>query len=112
MKLPKFMQKKPSVRVCEHGVYISEVCRECTADFVRNFQLKEFIPEDDALSRQEGGDHYKDFAIQPVEFIEKNQIGFLEGNVIKYVVRWRKKNGLEDLRKARHYIDLLIQQNS
>lgn len=62
-----------------------------------------------ALDHQEGGEHYKDMPIQPVEFIHKNGIGYFEGNVIKYVSRWRKKNGLEDLKKARHYIDLLIE---
>ncbi|AAR97713.1 DUF3310 domain-containing protein [Bordetella bronchiseptica] len=62
-----------------------------------------------ALDHQEGGGHYKDMPIQPVEFIHKNGIGYFEGNVIKYVSRWRKKNGVEDLKKARHYIDLLIE---
>lgn len=62
-----------------------------------------------ALSTQEGGNHYKDLAIQPVEFIYANQIPYMEGNVIKYVTRWRSKNGINDLRKARHYIDLLIE---
>lgn len=62
-----------------------------------------------ALDTQEGGSHYKDAAIQPVEYIHANGIGYMEGNVIKYVSRWRKKNGVEDLKKARHYIDLLIE---
>ena len=61
-----------------------------------------------ALDRQVGGDHYKNMKIQPVEFIHANGIGFFEGNVIKYVSRWRAKNGLADLEKARHYLDLLI----
>lgn len=60
------------------------------------------------FKQQEGGSHYKDMAVQPAEFIHKNQIGFMEGSVIKYVTRWRKKGGLEDLRKARHFLDLLI----
>lgn len=62
-----------------------------------------------AFDVQVGGNHYKDMVIQPIEFIVKNKIPFLEGNVIKYVVRWSIKNGLEDLKKARHYIDLLIE---
>jgi hypothetical protein len=62
-----------------------------------------------AFDTQIGGSHYKDLPIQPIEFIVKNKIPFLEGNVIKYVVRWSIKNGLEDLKKARHYIDLLIE---
>jgi hypothetical protein len=63
-----------------------------------------------ALQRQEGGSHYKDMAIQPVEYILRNGIGFAEGNVIKYVSRWRVKGGVEDLKKARHYLDLLIEE--
>lgn len=62
-----------------------------------------------ASSQQVGGDHYRSLAIQPSEFIHRNGIGFLAGNVIKYVVRYKNKNGLEDLKKARHYIDLLIE---
>ena len=58
---------------------------------------------------QIGGGHYRDFAIQPSEFIHRNGLGFLEGNVIKYVCRHARKNGLQDLQKARHYIDLLIE---
>jgi len=62
-----------------------------------------------ALDIQVGGNHYKDMVIQPVEFIWKNKIGYVEGSIIKYVCRWQSKNGIEDLRKARHYIDLLIE---
>lgn len=62
-----------------------------------------------ASSKQVGGDHYRSLAIQPSEFIHRNGIGFIAGNVIKYVVRYKNKNGLEDLKKARHYIDLLIE---
>ena len=62
-----------------------------------------------ALNRQEGGSHYKDMVIQPVEFIHKNKIPFIEGCVIKYCTRWRQKGGIEDLKKARHFLDLLIE---
>ena len=72
-------------------------------------ELKVDMINDSALNVQVGGAHYKDMAIQPVEFIHANGIGYLEGNVIKYVSRWRKKNGIADLEKARHYIDLLIE---
>jgi hypothetical protein len=61
-----------------------------------------------ALELQEGGGHYKEMAVQPVEFIQMNNIPYIEGNVIKYVCRWRKKNGIEDLKKAKHYLELLI----
>lgn len=51
--------------------------------------------------------HY-DYSIQPVDFIVANDIPFCEGNVIKYICRWKLKNGRDDLLKARHYIDILI----
>jgi hypothetical protein len=62
-----------------------------------------------ALDTQIGGTHYKKFAIEPIEFIHKNGIGFCEGNAIKYLVRWKEKGGKQDLLKARHYIDLLLE---
>lgn len=63
----------------------------------------------DALARQVGGDHYKDTAIQPVEFIQKNGLGFCEGNAIKYICRHKKKGGKQDLEKAIHYLQLLLE---
>jgi hypothetical protein len=65
-----------------------------------------------ALDTQVGGDHYRNMVIQPVEFNHRNGIGFVEGNVIKYVSRWRTKNGIEDLKKARHFLDLLIEMEA
>lgn len=62
-----------------------------------------------AFDEQVAGNHYKDCAIQPAEFIHRNGIGYMEGNIIKYVARWRKKNGVEDLKKAQHYLALLIE---
>ena len=62
-----------------------------------------------SLSTQVAGDHYRKLKIQPVEYIHANQIGYFEGNVIKYVTRWRDKNGVTDLQKAKHYIELLIE---
>ena len=63
-----------------------------------------------AKDKQVGGGHYKDFAIQPVEFITRNNLGFLEGCVIKRMCRWQAKGGVEDLRKAIHEIELLIEE--
>jgi hypothetical protein len=62
-----------------------------------------------ALDVQVGGNHYKDMIIQPIEFTMKNNLNFCQGNIIKYVTRYKHKNGIEDLKKAKHYIDLLIQ---
>ena len=61
------------------------------------------------LAVQVGGDHYKKLAIQPIEYIHANKLGFCEGSVIKYVTRWRDKNGIADLEKAKHFIELLIE---
>lgn len=58
---------------------------------------------------QIGGEHYKNKKIQPITFILENDLGFCEGNIIKYVTRYKDKNGIEDLKKARHYIDFLIE---
>jgi len=61
-----------------------------------------------SYKKQVGGSHYKKYKIQPVEFIVKNNIGFCEGNIIKYILRFKEKGGAEDLEKAKHYIELLI----
>lgn len=62
-----------------------------------------------ANDTQIDGNHYKGKAIQPWDYIVANDIPYLEGNVIKYVSRWRDKGGVNDLRKARHYLDKLIE---
>lgn len=58
-------------------------------------------------NKQVGGDHY-DLPIQPIEYILKNDLGFVEGNIIKYVTRYKRKNGMQDLLKAKHYLEMLI----
>lgn len=65
-----------------------------------------------ALDHQECGTHYRDMAIQPVEYIHKNGLGFIEGCVVKYVSRWQSKGGLTDLMKARHFLDILIEMET
>tara|TARA_R100000005_G_C4980831_1_gene190629 strand:- start:1398 stop:1655 length:258 start_codon:yes stop_codon:yes gene_type:complete len=52
--------------------------------------------------------HYNVFKIQPRDYITSNNLGYNEGNIIKYVTRWKLKNGIEDLKKAKNYIDYLI----
>lgn len=64
------------------------------------------------MSEQVGGDHYAVMKIQPIEFILANELGFCEGNVIKYLCRYKRKNALEDLKKARQYLDFLIEKES
>jgi hypothetical protein len=64
----------------------------------------EVFPQD----RQIGGSHYKNFRIQPYEFISKNNLSFFQGNVVKYVCRYLSKNKIEDLQKIIHYCELEI----
>lgn len=61
------------------------------------------------LDVQVGGNHYKKYKIQPVEFSMANNLNYCQANIVKYVVRYKDKNGIEDLEKAKHYIDLLIE---
>jgi hypothetical protein len=62
-----------------------------------------------ALDVQVAGSHYKNKAIQPVEYIHANGLNYCEGAIVKYITRWRDKNGFEDLEKIKHYVDLLIE---
>lgn len=62
-----------------------------------------------ATETQVGGDHYKSLAIQPTEYCQRNRLPFRESNVIKYVTRHRNKNGREDIEKAMHYLQLLLE---
>lgn len=88
-------------RICFDG----EACpRNCTGHCER-----EAIPVN---TTQVGGLHYKTLNPQPWDVIHAWRLGFIEGCVVKYVARWRAKNGVEDLRKARHYLDKLIELNS
>ena len=59
-------------------------------------------------SKQVGGNHYESLPIQPTDYIHHNGLGFIAGNIVKYVTRYKFKNGLEDLRKAQHYLNQLI----
>lgn len=62
-----------------------------------------------ANQSQVNGDHYKTKTIQPWDYIAANELGYFEGNVVKYVSRWRSKGGIDDLRKAKHYLEKLIE---
>ena len=61
------------------------------------------------LDTQVGGSHYKDMAIQPVEYIYANEMPYMDGNVVKYISRHRSKNGAEDVRKAIQYCQMILQ---
>ena len=66
--------------------------------------FEDTFPQD----KQIGGSHYKNMVIQPFEFISKNELTFFQGNVIKYVCRYKQKNGIQDLEKVIHYCQLEI----
>ena len=68
--------------------------------------FKDIFPQD----RQIGGSHYKDFVIQPYEFISKNDLSFFQGNVVKYVCRYQRKGGAEDIKKIIHYCQLELKK--
>lgn len=73
-------------------------------------EQRSFAQSTNPLDHQVGGNHYKGLKIQPVEYIMENNIPYIEGCVIKYVTRWKSKNGVEDLHKAKHFLEILIQQ--
>ena len=82
----------------------------CDKQCVTCYPVKEHMTlkeTNEALNKQEGGNHYKGYAIQPVEFAMSNNLDLCQANVVKYTVRFRDKGGVEDLRKARHYLELL-----
>ncbi len=63
------------------------------------------------LTKQVGGDHYKKMVIQPAEFINKNNLLFAEGNAIKYICRHNHKGGGEDVKKAIHYLEMILERD-
>jgi hypothetical protein len=65
-----------------------------------------------ALDVQVGGSHYKDMAIQPIEYIIANDLPFIEGNIVKYITRWKQKGGVEDIKKVIHYAEILLEKNT
>ena len=100
-----------------NGTYCSQLCLSQT-EYSDNCDTqergvsemsKEFYYASNPLNSQTGGDHYKRMNIQPVEYITANELSYLQGNVIKYISRYKNKNGKEDLEKAKHYIDLIIE---
>lgn len=77
---------------CAHGVPFDSECGECS----------------NALKTQVGGNHYTKLKVQPMEYSMANNLDACQHTIIKYVTRFRDKNGIEDLKKAKHVIDMLI----
>ena len=71
---------------------------------------KKMFDEAFPQNRQIGGSHYRNMQIQPYEFISKNDLSFFQGNVVKYVCRYKSKNGIQDLEKIKHYCELEIKK--
>ena len=92
----------------------SDECPHCSGNFNHRGWRPHIDIEDtqavpSALDTQIGGGHYKNMRIQPLEYCHANNIGKIEGDVIAYVSRWKLKGGIEDLKKARHELDILIE---
>jgi hypothetical protein len=68
----------------------------------------ESLEANNPLNTQVGGSHYKDCKIQPIEFIHANNLGFMEGCIVKYAARHKQKNGAEDIKKIIHYANLIL----
>lgn len=101
----------PAVAEVDANALAAETLQALGWHFVGNCWVQE-KPESEksALDTQVDGSHYKDCGIQPVEYIHANELGYAEGNVIKYVTRHKKKNGAADLKKAIHYLQIALQQ--
>jgi hypothetical protein len=93
----RYLMKKNNAKADEKGFGLAPVKQE------------EKTVQYDANALQVGGEHYKSKDIQPWDAIHAWGLGFFSGNVVKYVARHREKNGVEDLKKARHYLDKLIE---
>jgi hypothetical protein len=64
------------------------------------------------MKKQIGGDHYVKRKIQPWDIIEEYNLDFFEGNALKYLLRWKDKDGIKDLEKMKHYIEYLIERET
>jgi hypothetical protein len=78
-----------------------------TLEQLRNIDIPSLANEE-----QVGGEHYRNKAIQPWDYIVSNNLGYLEGCVIKYVSRYKEKGGMQDLKKAAHYLQKLMEVQS
>ena len=86
-----------------HSTTVQEI-----EDYMRSLNLPEKVPQKGANSKQVSGSHYQR-EIQPWDIIQCWGLGFWRGNVVKYVLRSPDKNGKEDLEKAKHYLEFLIE---
>ena len=80
---------------------------------IKNIPKKNMVimEKSSSYKKQIGGSHYRNFRIQPSKFINDNKLLFAEGNAIKYICRHKYKNGKEDLKKAIHYIEMIMERD-
>jgi hypothetical protein len=83
--------------------------RDGIEDYMRSLNLPEKAPQKGANSKQISGSHYSDKEIQPWDYIHANNLCYFTGNCVKYVSRWKDKGGIDDLKKAIHYLEKLIE---
>jgi hypothetical protein len=99
------------VELAAEAIDSATLAEELLTDLGWMFDGKSWVQqiESSALDIQVSGSHYKDLKIQPVEYIEANKLDYFQGNVVKYVTRHRLKNKADDIRKAIHYCQLILE---
>lgn len=103
-----FSDREDFMSSCMHGVPYDSACELCETQKRYATPMNEPCHSLSALSTQVGGDHYSKLPIQPMEYSMANNLDACQHTIIKYVTRFRDKNGIEDLQKAKHVIDMLI----
>lgn len=107
-KEPAPEQKEVKQPTADEEKDLQEMRKDKAFTGYKTREMRADKPAEAPKKTQVGGSHYVNMAIQPVDYITKNNLGFLEGCVVKYVSRWKDKNGKEDLLKARHCIEMLL----
>lgn len=109
-QIQDLLTRKPEMSVAQiaNKLKVSKVTVYAARSKMRPV-VTEAVPVATADTKQVGGNHYTSLDIQPWEIIERNKLGFFDGNALKYLLRFRAKGGVEDLEKAKHYLDKLIE---
>jgi len=109
-KLASRYRGAPAKRVKNDNVEVlKKALQEKMLQAIPMLEQQALEPVSVANAIQVGGGHYQGKAIQPWDYIVSNRLGYLEGNVVKYISRWQDKGGRQDLEKARHYLDKLLE---
>lgn len=101
-------RKTPWVKHCKKCGRFSKGGRPCADGRCKPHQVKNFNYIESVDIRQQK--HYNQYKIQPITFIVENKLSFCAGNAVKYILRHKEKNGIEDLKKAKVYIDYMIEE--